>query len=512
MATRFEDRYDAMSVTEIISNMGKSLSVGFKAAAQQMRFPGKAHWSEVFLGPRARLDFSKAVGDGRTNAIIMASVLWAARNFPEAPLAIEQVGAQEDSDVPLPDHPLIKLVRTPNPHYSGELLWKATIADWMFGNAYWRVIRGSLRKPVELWWIPSQLIEPKWGDTKSYVDYYEYRFDQTEEAEKIDPTDIVHFRNGLDPKNTRKGLSPLGALLREIFTDDEGANYTATLLSNLGVPGLVISPGSDNGKVAPEDAEMIKQQAEQKFTNENRGRAMVLSTKANVQILSFNPQQMQVRDIRTIPEERISAMLGIPAIVVGLGAGLQRSTFSNFSEAREAAYESFMIPSQRELAAELRTQLLPNFVPNPDSYKLFFDLTEVRVLQQDENDLHNRAQGDFKSGLIMLDEARDLIGQSPLPKNQGQLFAVGMSVTLTPPEELYVVPAPVPAALAPGANPPVDPNAPPASSTPPNPAANTPPVPNVPPTTVPPGKSADGHPTHSNGHTKEPIGAYEFKV
>lgn len=502
MASQIDDRYDAMSITEIIGNMGKSVSMGFKAAAQQMRFPGRNHWSEIFLGSQQRLDFAKAVGDGRGNALLMASVLWAARNFPEAPLALEQIKRGGKGNIPLPDHELIALLDIPNPFYAGPLLWHGTIVDWMFGNAYWRKIRGPLNRVVQLWWIPSFLIEPKWSGSKSYVDFYEYKFDSTEKPEIIDPKDIVHFKNGLDPKNTRKGLSPLGALIREIFTDDEGANYTATLLSNLGVPGMVISPGSDNGKVAPADAEMIKQQAEQKFTNQNRGRTLVLSTKANVNILSFNPQQMQVRELRRIPEERVTAILGIPAIVVGLGAGLDRSTYSNMAEAREAAYESFMIPNQRLLAAEIKTQLLPDFVTAPKQFKVFFDLSEVRVLQTDENDLHTRAGNDLAKGMVMLDEARDLIGMSPLPNNQGQLFYLPMASTPTKPDELWQEPLPVPEAL-------VAPSGP--SSTGDDLDEETPPNSEEPPGATPPEKGAPRalQPVGSNGHN--PPG-YRFLV
>ena len=51
----------------------------------------------------------------------------------------------------------------------------------------------------------------------------------------------MHFRFGLDPENDRKGRSPLAGVLREVFTDDEAANYTASLLRNMGVPGIIVS-------------------------------------------------------------------------------------------------------------------------------------------------------------------------------------------------------------------------------------------------------------------------------
>lgn len=506
MATRAEDRYDSMSMAELVGNLGRAVSTGFKAAATTMKFPGRRSWSDIFLTPRSRPDYERAVGDGRGNAILMSSVLWAAKNFPEAPLALEQIKPGNKGNTPIPDHPLIKLVSNPNPFYSGELLTWATIADWMFGNAYWRKVRNRFGEVIQLWWIPSSLIEPKWEGTNSYLDHYEYKYDAAEAPEKIDPKDIVHFRNGLDPKNTRKGLSPLGFLMRELFTDDEAADFTATLLSNLGVPGMIISPGADNGKIAPEDVNQIKEQAETRWTGRNRGRAMVLSVRANVNTFGFSPDQMRMRDIRTIPEERVTAITGIPAIVLGLGAGLQRSTFSNMAEAREAAYENFMIPSQRIISSEVRTQLLGDFVPDIELFRVFYDLSQVRVLQTDENELHTRAGTDFKNGLILLDEARDMIGMEALPKKQGQLFVVPMNITLTKPEELWTEPEPVPAALS-GALPPpsngpnLDENAPPGDEG--GPDGSPQPAKALTPVGI----------AGANGHTKEMPGAgYHFLV
>jgi HK97 family phage portal protein len=505
MASRIEDRYDSMSMTELVGNIGKAVTAGFKAAATTMKFPGRRHWSEFFLNPRQSIDYVKEVGDGRGNAILMASVLWAAKNFPEAPLAIEQIKKGGKGNTPIPDHPLIALVNKPNPYYSGELLLYATITDWMFGNAYWRKIRNRLGEVIELWWMPSQLVEPKWGGTSSYLDFYEYRYDSGEDPERILPSDIVHFRNGLDPNNTRKGLGPLGSLMRELYTDNEAASYTATLLANLGVPGMIISPGANNVKIEPADVDAIKAAAETRWTGGNRGRAMVLSTPADVKMLSFNPDQMKTRDLRQVVEERVTSVIGIPAIVLGLGAGLQRSTFSNMAEAREVAYENFMIPSQRVIASEIRTQLLPDFVGvDTSSYRVFYDLAQVRVLQTDENEIHNRAGLDFKNMLASLNEARDMIGLPQLPKEQGDLFAVPMSVTLTKPDELWTEPEEVPEALA---------GAPPPSSTGPNS-----------PEKPPPGEEGDSgaaerNPTPlraaqlANGHSKhEDVGGYAIDI
>jgi HK97 family phage portal protein len=363
----------------------------------------------------------------------MACILWFCRTFPEAPIRITTVNADAEEQEQ-PNHALKLLLDTPNPFYSGELLWWGTLADWMLGNAYWLKIRSASGRVVQLWWIPSTLIEPKWPeDGSQFISHYEYR-PGLDAPTKIDPADVVHFRYGLDPTNVRKGLSPLGSLLREVFTDDEAANYTASMLRNVGVPPVVISPGVD-AKPTENDLEEVKTKYVDRTTGDHRGEPLVMRGPTDVKVLGFNPQQMDTKTARRVPEERVSAIFGIPAVVVGLGAGLDRSTFANFAEAREAAYESNVIPSQRLLAAELRTQLLPDF---GDVTKLHigFDLRKVRVLQADENELHQRAREDLKAGGVTVNEFRKMIGLPPIESTTGDALYIPISVSPTHVDEV----------------------------------------------------------------------------
>ena len=127
-------------------------------------------------------------------------------------------------------------------------------------------------------------------------------------------------------------------------------------------------------------------------------------------MLSFSPQQVDLRALRRIPEERISAVTGVPAIVAGLGAGLDRSTFANFGEAREAGYEENLIPTQRILASQIDRQLTPEFVADPNQFLTDFDTTEVRVLQEDQNALWTRASDAAAKGLITIAGFKQQVG------------------------------------------------------------------------------------------------------
>lgn len=377
----------------------------FRKAIGDMIFPSSGLNSFLRM-PRTGYDFSRQV-DGYQSAIIMACVNWIMRTYPEAPLFLRKRNADGSWDDNF-EHPMLTLLDSPNPYYDGLLLQAATIADYNIdGNAYWRKIRSAAGRVVELWWVPSPYIEPAWGLanhlSNQYITHYEYNPGGLPES--ILPEDIVHFRYGLDPKNTRKGLSPLKSLFREVFTDDEAANMTAALLKNQGVPGIVISP-KEGSLLNKEVAIDIKEFFKENTTGDKRGEPLVMSGATSIEQFGFNPQQMILTELRRLPEERISGVLGVPAIVAGLGAGLARSTFANMQEAREMAYESNIIPSQRTLGSVIKRQLLTDFEDDVMPWQVAYDLSEVRVLQEDENKKAERVTKMVMGGFVTVADAQ----------------------------------------------------------------------------------------------------------
>jgi len=381
-----------------------------------MRWPGSSGNWWGWLLPRSRFDYAKEVGDGTGSSIVVACVNWIARAFPEAPVVV--VDEQEDgSAVIVGRHTMPQLIERPNPEYSGVLMWMATLVDWTTtGNGYWLKVRGRNSNVAQLWWTPSWTMEPKWPDDgETFIGWYEYRPDPGRDPVAIAPTEIVHFRYGLDPRNVRKGLSPLRSLFREIFTDDEAANLTASLMRKLGVPGVIISPDGFN---APnrESAEEIKQKFDENFLGDKRGGTMVMTAPSKVHTLAFSPEQMNLRDLRRVPEERVAAVLGISPMVVGFGAGLEHSSFTNMETALAAAWNQNLIPTQRLMAADLEIQLLPDFGPSPNQ-DVAFDHSKVRALQADQDKLYERLNKAVNGGWCRVDVAQRRAG---LPVDETQ--------------------------------------------------------------------------------------------
>jgi HK97 family phage portal protein len=404
-----------------------------------MRWSTRGGSALSMLLNRTKIDYARAVGDPTKNSIVMAVVGWIARNFPEAPVRIG-IQAADGQVTYIPRGMtgpgfMLRLLERPNKWFSGMLMWKAVIVDlFCHGNAYILKVRSPSGRVVELWYAPAKTLRPCWPDNDSatFIGWYEYRPGDGR-VYFLRPDDVVHFRDGIDPTNTRLGLSKLGSLFREIFTDDEAANFTAVLIKNLGVPGVILAPSNTTSSFATiADPEKVKQTFMEKFGGDKRGEPMVMTHPTDVKVLSFSPQEMDLKALRRIPEERISGVLGIAAVVAGLGAGLDRSTFTNYGEARKAAYEESVIPEHKICAAELLVQMLPEWADTEAlTYVVEFDVTHVRALQEAIADVWRRAESAGTKGLIKRSDFKRMVGLVPAADGSDDVFVYPNNYTIS---------------------------------------------------------------------------------
>lgn len=342
------------------------------------------------------------------NSAVLACVKWACRAFPEAPLVVER--SQGDTWEQVRKHDLTKLLDNPNPYYGGNLLWSGTILSLMCdGNAYWHKLRGSngSGSVQELWYLPHGSVTPVCRPGDAYISHY--RYSANGRSYELAPDDVVHFRDGIDPECPTRGLSPLKSVAREILSDNEIAQYTHSILRKMGIIGLLITPKSDQIMIGDDQGRVISEKIKAMASGDNRGEPLVLDAPLDVTSPGFSPKDMQIDIMRQMPESRICAVLGIHPTVVGLSVGLEHSTFSNMREAREAAWESFLLPLQSLCAGELDAQLLDE-LGDSNSERCRFDTSTVRALAEDENSKAERFGKAYQYGGIKRSEYRAALG------------------------------------------------------------------------------------------------------
>ena len=369
----------------------------------------------------------EGLGNGQSNSAVVACLGVLGVSFSEAALQVcfeDSLGEKEL----VPDHAFSYLMRRPNPYMSGDVIQQYIInAMHVSGDAYLLKQFNDVGQLVSLYPLMPDQVSPK-GSKEELITHYEY--ETSEEKFNLSIDDVVHFRLGLDPSNHKKGFSPLKAVLREVYGDESAGQMATALLANMGVPSVMITPKDDFGPT-PEEAEQIAKAYQQKVAGKNKGKPLVMSGAMQVEKLSFSPKDLDIGLLRQVPEERISAVLGVPAILAGLGAGLKHATYSNARELREFFTENKLIPLWRMVAEELTQQiLLKDYEIDNANYYAEYDFSEVRALQTDQNELFERLNTGVQGGWITVAEAREKVG---LPTDDNQnIYLINQSSIPTP--------------------------------------------------------------------------------
>ena len=420
-------------------------------------------WLRRLTGIRASDDFVSVdeirhgragagkVGQGLDSNVVMAPIQFIQRTFTQSVPVVEEIDDLEKW-THVPRHPLERLLADPNPFYDGDTLAKALLLSWFLdGNAYLLKTRNRLLGVAELWYVPHWLIEPEWprfGSARgSFITHYAYDPDGRGK-EDLEVEDVVHLRVGLDPRNTRKGLSPVKAALREVLTDEEASAFSAYLLGNMGVPGGIIAPTTTDVAWSKDEIKEMKAYMKSGFTGKKRGNWMVLGAPTSVEQFGFDPNRLMLGPLRDISEERICAMIGVPAAVVGFGAGLQSTKVgATMRELVRLAKVNCIEPNQTTIGRQLGRQLLPDFEPEPELFRVAYDNSGVSMFLEDEDAVAKRAAELYGSGLAKLNEGRAMVGLDPDP--DGDKFKAAAPAPMLPglvpePPEPAVEPEPEP--------------------------------------------------------------------
>jgi HK97 family phage portal protein len=378
--------------------------------------------------PGSTKDWARVAGDLGLNGVVASAIDWYVRNYPQAtPRYYRPIDSQQAE--PVEDHPVIQLMAQPDPMIMGSLFWGWVIQDFkLFGNTYLRKIRSSTRGTVTaLQFLPQDMVRPV-GNGVNPLTHYIYTTDGR--SFDIPVSDIIHIRYGRDPSDIRIGRAPLTAVLREIATDNTASTTAYGLLANGAMPSLIVGPDAKETSVdmSMDDARQVKRQLHEDLTGDGSGGIVVMTGAYKMDRVSLTPSELALDSVRRVPEERICSALGINPMVLGLGSGLERSTYSNYERAQQAAWEDGMVPLLRTLADAITADLLPEYPETQQGDYVMYDLETVRALADDMQAEATRAERLYKAGIIDRAEAKRIAGLEAVPEDEGQLHPTAIPV------------------------------------------------------------------------------------
>src|SRR5262245_39110388 len=274
------------------------------------------------------------------------------------------------------------------------------------------------------------MLIPRWPqDGSEFISYHMYQVDG--QIIRVEVDDVVHFRDGADPANMgRTGLSPIASVLREICADNEVPVYHYLLLKAGGVPPVVLAL-KDGQSVVDFNPQVIKDTYIAATSGDQRGKVFVSGNAVELTKVGFNPTEMDLKVLRHLPESRFASVIGIAKETLGFAAADENSTYNNVEQADARSIKSYVKPLWGYIEDELTHQLGPDF-GLADNQRFAFDLSEIAVLQEDQNALHQRAALDLGTGAITVNEYRAMITLPPVP--DGDVYLRPANIQAVTPE------------------------------------------------------------------------------
>ncbi len=303
------------------------------------------------------------------------------------------------------EHPLQRLLDSPNPFWNRSDLWRATetyLSLW--GAAFWGLERDEDGGIAEIWPLrPDKMrVIP---DSERYIRGFVYVGAGGELVPYL-PDDVVWMRY-FNPLDEYAGLSPIAPLRQSADMGMDALRANRKLLQNDSTPGLIIELGG-----VPTDEEVSEFYArwESRFQGVDKTRRpALLSPGMKASNLGFSPRDMEYIESLRWSLEDVTRVFGVPKVMIG---DLENTTFSNFSTARRLFWEDTVAAQLAFYTEALRHHLLPHF--GDDSLTVEFDLSGVEALKESEENKAKRRNIYVKAGIMTVDEVRREMNLPPL--------------------------------------------------------------------------------------------------
>lgn len=417
-----------------------------------LQLPFRSSWSS---GRRAeRVDYKAEVGNLDLNSLAMAVVNYEASRIPEAVPCVVTRDKQNNKERDF-THAAARLIRRPNPFNVWANYAGAAALAWNFkGDVhFWK--NRSMTAVEELWYLPYFLVSARWPDDGRSPNVIQWAKDHGEKVNDLNPflshyqynvpgkqpilypkRDVIHLKRYSNLNNPREGVGVFEPLYKELYSDDRMALFTASIMTNMGIQVPVFSPKDDKDVIDPDDAEAMKALWIQKTTGSRAGEPVIMPVAVDVEKFGFTPSEMDLSDLRMIPEARVCAVTGIPASTLQFLVGLQNGTsYASSEQARQQGFEEVVLPLLRVWGEEFTWQLLPEFDDAQDA-SFEFDVSDVRVLQEDVDALYRRESEVFRAGGTTFDQFLTAIGKQAVGPPLGDVRLIPGLSNPTSPERL----------------------------------------------------------------------------
>lgn len=317
------------------------------------------------------------------------------------------------------NHPLQKLIEKPNPFISGvefiESLWNYLLIS---GNTYIQKISvgNSVRELYLLRPDRVQIIPSTSGDKISH-----YSYSINGKVMNIAPEDILHITL-FNPLDDYYGLSPIQVAALSIDNNNGAKKWNTSVLQNAGMPSGILEFAE---KLEEDDYNRVTEAYRNDYGGfKNAGKIIVIDGTRDSGVkwtpLSLSAQEISWIEGLKLSTREIALIFNIPPELIG---DTENKTYSNYKEARKYFYLENILPNMDWLISKLNSGIGKSF-----NAEIVYDKDDIEALYEGRELLWDIAIKAKDSGIITPNEARELIGYTPVSGGD-DLY---MSATLLP--------------------------------------------------------------------------------
>lgn len=341
---------------------------------------------------------------------------------------------------PLPSHPLVTLLREPNPWMSRGQMWGTVVMDRsLAGNSYLykaRMQDGMMKgAPTELWRLRPDRVKIIPSKTK-FIEAYEYG--EGDNVVRFPPEDVIHFKTR-NPFDDYYGMPPLLPIAGRIGIDEYMQGFLRQFFEQGGTgPGAILSVKQ---KLSEPNKDTLRGKYKETFGGAAFHELMILDqaeTSYTPLTLDRGLRDALPKEIDAQTEARILMVFGIPPSLIGALIGLESSSYANKRQDWQVLWDLTMTPLLSDLDDVLNLRLVPEFGGIDE---VLFDLSDIRALQEDVDAVQERHRKNVAAGLESWEEGREAIGLDP-EETDGKTFFVPVSINPTLGEDVPKVALP----------------------------------------------------------------------
>lgn len=315
---------------------------------------------------------------------------------------VPQVFDMKGEEIEDRNHPLLKLLRKPNPLQSlYDMMYTVECHLSIDGNAFLLPIK-TIKGIVQLWPVRPDLVTYMEG-TDMFTPVRQWMITAGGMSVTLEPDALIHIKAfpGNDPV---LGASPLAAAGLAVAQQNAARDWNRNLLDNYAKPSIAITSATE---MAPKQFQAFVASLRMQYSGSgNAGKPIVMDAGKQIQSIGLSPTEMDWTSGMTVSAKEIAIAFEVPPEKIGDSAN---KTYSNAAEANREFAMSMVQPECRLIWSSLDRYLSPYY---DDVDEISFDSAGIPGIMGDQTAIMSALNS---TSFLTINEKRDALGYDAIP-------------------------------------------------------------------------------------------------